>query len=228
MINIIWMVLLVGGITIGVLTGNTQAVTDALMSNAETGVELAMGLIGMMALWLGLMKIAEEAGLVKLIGNALKPIMKFLFPEVPKDHPAMGSMVMNIAANILGLGNAATPLGIKAMQELQELNEEKDTASNAMCMFLAINTSSVTLVASSVVAYRLAAGSKNPAEIIGPTLVATIASTLAAVVAVKVFEKFSKNKKAKNRYLDFLRNLLKDKKIIILLIRGSMFNKYYI
>ena len=196
MINIIWMVLLVGGITIGVLTGNTQ-VTDALMSNAETGVELAMGLIGMMALWLGLMKIAEEAGLVKLIGNALKPIMKFLFPEVPKDHPAMGSMVMNIAANILGLGNAATPLGIKAMQELQELNEEKDTASNAMCMFLAINTSSVTLVASSVIAYRLAAGSKNPAEIIGPTLVATIASTLAAVVAVKVFEKFSKNKKAK-------------------------------
>ena len=180
MINIIWMVLLVGGIT-----------------NAETGVELAMGLIGMMALWLGLMKIAEEAGLVKLIGNALKPIMKFLFPEVPKDHPAMGSMVMNIAANILGLGNAATPLGIKAMQELQELNEEKDTASNAMCMFLAINTSSVTLVASSVVAYRLAAGSKNPAEIIGPTLVATIASTLAAVVAVKVFEKFSKNKKTK-------------------------------
>jgi len=151
----------------------------------------------MMALWLGLMKIAEEAGLVKLIGNALKPIMKFLFPEVPKDHPAMGSMVMNIAANILGLGNAATPLGIKAMQELQELNEEKDTASNAMCMFLAINTSSVTLVASSVVAYRLAAGSKNPAEIIGPTLVATIASTLAAVVAVKVFEKFSKNKKTK-------------------------------
>ena len=197
MINIIWMVLLVGGIIIGVFTGNTQAVTDALMSNAETAVELSMGLIGMMALWLWLMKIAEEAGLVKLIGNALKPIMKFLFPDVPKDHPAMGSMVMNIAANILGLGNAATPLGIKAMQELQELNEEKDTASNAMCMFLAINTSSVTLVASSVVAYRLAAGSKNPAEIIGPTLVATIASTLAAVVAVKVFEKFSKNKKTK-------------------------------
>ena len=147
MINIIWMVLLVGGIIIGVFTGNTQAVTDALMSNADTAVELSMGLIGMMALWLGLMKIAEEAGLVKLIGNALKPAMKFLFPDVPKDHPAMGSMVMNIAANILGLGNAATPLGIKAMKELKDLNEEKDTASNAMCMFLAINTSSVTLVA---------------------------------------------------------------------------------
>ena len=123
--------------------------------------------------------------------------MKFLFPDVPKDHPAMGSMVMNISANILGLGNAATPLGIKAMKELQELNEEKDTASNALCMFLAINTSSVTLVASSVIAYRLAAGSNNPAEIIGPTIVATIASTIAAVIAVKLFEKFSKQKKSK-------------------------------
>ena len=108
MLNIIWVVLLVGGMIIGVLTGNTQAVTEAAMSNAETAVELAMGLIGMMALWLGIMKIAEEAGLVNLIGKALKPVMKFLFPEVPEEHPAMGSMVMNMAANILGLGNAAT------------------------------------------------------------------------------------------------------------------------
>ena len=123
--------------------------------------------------------------------------MKFLFPDVPKDHPAMGSMVMNISANILGLGNAATPLGIKAMKELQELNKEKDTASNAMCMFLAINTSSVTLVASSVIAYRLSAGSNNPAEIIGPTIVATTASTIAAIVATKLFEKLSKQNKSK-------------------------------
>ncbi len=194
MINIIWVVLLVGGIIVGMLTGNTQAVTDAMMSYADTGVELALGLIGMMALWLGIMKIAEEAGLVRVIGNALRPVMKFLFPEVPADHPAMGSMVMNMAANMLGLGNAATPLGIKAMQELQDLNEEKETASNSMCMFLAINTSSVTLVASGVVAYRLAAGSNNPASIIGPTLVATIASTIAAVIAVKIFEKVSKKK----------------------------------
>ena len=128
MLNIIWVVLLVGGMIIGVLTGNIQAVTEAAMSNAETAVELAMGLIGMMALWLGIMKIAEEAGLVNLIGKALKPVMKFLFPEVPEEHPAMGSMVMNMAANILGLGNAATPLGIKAMQELQTLNEDKETA----------------------------------------------------------------------------------------------------
>ncbi len=194
MINIIWAVMLVGGFIIGALTGNLQAVTDAAMSNAETGVELSLGLIGLMSLWLGIMKIAEKAGLIVKIGNALRPLMKFLFPELPADHPAVGSIVMNLAANILGLGNAATPLGIKAMKELQDCNEDKDTASNSMCMFLAINTSSVTLVASSVIAYRLAAGSTNPTEIIGPTIVATVASTVAAVIAVKLFEKVARNK----------------------------------
>ncbi len=201
MINIIWMVLLVGGFIIGALTGNLQTVTDAAISNAETGVELAMGLIGVMALWLGIMKIAEKGGLIVIIGNAMRPIMKFLFPELPSDHPAVGSIVMNMAANLLGLGNAATPLGIKAMKELQDLNEDKDTASNSMCMFLAINTSSVTLIASSVIAYRSAAGSANPTEIIGPTIVATVASTTAAIIAAKLFEKASKKKaasKAKN------------------------------
>jgi len=202
MLNIIWVVLLVSGIIIGAFTGNIQAVTDAIMSYADTGVELALGLIGMMSLWLGIMKIAEKSGLVLLIGKALRPIMKFLFPEVPEDHPAMGSMVMNISANILGLGNAATPLGIKAMKELQELNDDKETASNSMCMFLAINTSSVTLIASSVIAYRLSAGSKNPTEIIGPTIIATLASTIAAVIAAKTFEKLAKKKKSINTVKD--------------------------
>ena len=202
MLNIIWVVLLVSGIIIGAFTGNIQAVTDAIMSYADTGVELALGLIGMMSLWLGIMKIAEKSGLIVLIGKALRPIMKFLFPEVPEDHPAMGSMVMNISANILGLGNAATPLGIKAMKELQELNDDKETASNSMCMFLAINTSSVTLIASSVIAYRLSAGSKNPTEIIGPTIIATLASTIAAVIAAKTFEKLAKKKKSINSVKD--------------------------
>ena len=202
MLNIIWVVLLVSGIIIGAFTGNIQAVTDAIMSYADTGVELALGLIGMMSLWLGIMKIAEKSGLILLIGKALRPIMKFLFPEVPEDHPAMGSMVMNISANILGLGNAATPLGIKAMKELQELNDDKETASNSMCMFLAINTSSVTLIASSVIAYRLSAGSKNPTEIIGPTIIATLASTIAAVIAAKTFEKLAKKKKSINTVKD--------------------------
>ena len=202
MLNIIWVVLLVSGIIIGAFTGNIQAVTDAIMSYADTGVELALGLIGMMSLWLGIMKIAEKSGLIVLIGKALRPIMKFLFPEVPEDHPAMGSMVMNISANILGLGNAATPLGIKAMKELQELNEDKETASNSMCMFLAINTSSVTLIASSVIAYRLSAGSNNPTEIIGPTIIATLASTIAAIIAVKIFEKVAKKKKSTSNVQD--------------------------
>ena len=202
MLNIIWVVLLVSGIIIGAFTGNIQAVTDAIMSYADTGVELAIGLIGMMSLWLGIMKIAEKSGLILLIGKALRPVMKFLFPEVPEDHPAMGSMVMNISANILGLGNAATPLGIKAMKELQELNDDTETASNSMCMFLAINTSSVTLIASSVIAYRLSAGSKNPTEIIGPTIIATLASTIAAVIAAKTFEKLAKKKKSINTVKD--------------------------
>ncbi len=196
MINVIWAVLLVGGFIIGALTGNLQAVTDAAISNAETGVDLSLGLIGVMALWLGIMKIAEKSGLIIKIGNAMRPLMKFLFPEVPSDHPAIGAIVMNLAANLFGLGNAATPLGIKAMKELQELNEDKESASNSMCMFLAINTSSVTLVASTVIAYRSSAGSINPTSIIGPTLIATVASTTAAIIAVKLFEKAARKKAA--------------------------------
>ncbi|MGE5605991.1 MAG: nucleoside recognition domain-containing protein [Bacteroidota bacterium] len=192
MINYIWLALIViGGLT-AILQGNAQAVTDAAIESANTAVELSLGLVGVMSLWLGMMKLAEKAGIVNAIGRLLKPIMKRLFPEVPPEHPAMGSMVMNMAANLLGLGNAATPLGIKAMKELQELNPDKDTASNSMCMFLAINTSSVTLIASTVIAYRVAAGSKNPAEIIGPTIIASIFGTLVAIIAAKLLEKFSR------------------------------------
>lgn len=192
MINYIWLALIViGGLT-AILQGNAQAVTDAAIESANTAVELSLGLVGVMSLWLGLMKLAEKAGIVNAVGRLLKPVMKRLFPEVPPDHPAMGSMVMNMAANLLGLGNAATPLGIKAMKELQELNPDKDTASDSMCMFLAINTSSVTLIASTVIAYRVAAGSKNPAEIIGPTIIASIFGTLVAIIAAKLLEKFSR------------------------------------
>ena len=150
-----------------------------------------------MALWLGLMKIAEEAGIVRGMGLLMKPIMVKLFPEVPADHPAMGSIVANMAANFFGLGNAATPLGIKAMQELQDLNENKEEASNAMVMFLAINTSSVTLISSSTIAYRSAAGAANPADIIAPTIVATVVSTTVAIVACKLLEKLPKYKREK-------------------------------
>ncbi len=191
MINYIWLALIVIGVLTAIFQGNVQVVTDAAIESANTAVELAIGLVGVMTLWLGLMKLAEKAGIINLIGKLLKPIMKLLFPEVPEDHPAMGSMIMNMAANLLGLGNAATPLGIKAMKELQELNEDKKTATNSMCMFLAINTSSVTLIASTVIAYRVAAGSGNPTEIIGPTIIASVFGTIVAIISAKILEKFS-------------------------------------
>ena len=197
MINFIWCGMIVIGIVVGVLTGNIEAVSTAAIEWAETAVELSLGLIGVMALWLGLMKIAEEAGIVRGMGLLVKPIMVRLFPEVPADHPAMGSIVANMAANFFGLGNAATPLGIKAMQELQDLNENKEEASNAMVMFLAINTSSVTLISSSTIAYRSAAGAANPADIIAPTIVATVVSTTVAIVACKLLEKLPKYKREK-------------------------------
>lgn len=189
MINVIWFLLLAIGIVVGVANGRTQEVTEAAIDSAETAVELAIGLIGIMALWLGIMKIAEEGGLVRLLAKAVKPVMVRLFPDVPAEHPAMGSMLMNIAANILGLGNAATPLGLKAMIELQKINPHKETASNAMCTFLALNTSSLTLIPATIIGLRAAADSQNPTEVIGPIIVATTASTIAAIIAVKLLEK---------------------------------------
>ena len=197
MINYIWCGMIIIGIIVGTLTGNIEVVSTAAIEWAETAVELSLGLIGVMALWLGLMKIAEEAGIVRGMGLLMKPIMAKLFPEVPADHPAMGSIVANMAANFFGLGNAATPLGIKAMQELQDLNENKDEASNAMVMFLAINTSSITLISSSIIAYRSAAGAANPADVIGPTIIATAVSTTVAIIACKVLEKLPKYKREK-------------------------------
>lgn len=192
MINFIWAGLLIVGIVVGAFTGNLEAVTNAAIDSAKLGVDLALGLIGVMALWLGLMKIAEESGLVEKLAKALKPLMIKIFPEVPAEHPAMGAIIMNIAANMLGLGNAATPLGLKAMQELQKLSDDKETATNAMVTFLAINTSSVTIIPASTIAILATAGSMNPTEIIGPTLVATIVSTTVAIILSKVFQKLPK------------------------------------
>lgn len=192
MINYIWAALIIIGFIVGIFTGNVEAVTEAAVENAKTAVELAMGLIGAMALWLGIMKIAEDSGLVEKIARGLRPITVRLFPDVPADHPAMGAMMMNISANILGLGNAATPLGLKAMQELQELNEQKDTATDAMVMFLAINTSSVTLIPATTISILSAAGATNPTNIIGPTIIATTVSTIVAIIATKMLGRLPK------------------------------------
>ncbi len=167
-----------------------NAVTnEGIFGSAKTAVELAIGLIGIMALWLGLMKIAEQSGLVSKIARLLKPLMTRLFPDVPADHPAMGAMVMNISANMLGLANAATPLGLKAMEELNKLNPKAGTATDAMCTFLVINTSNVQLIPATVIAIRAASGSSNPAEILAPVLIATCVSLIVGVTVVKLLGK---------------------------------------
>ena len=176
-------------VIVGILTGNIDAVTQAAIDMAKTAVEIAIGLIGIMALWLGTMKIAEESGLIRIIARAIRPITIRLFPDVPEDHPAIGSIILNMAANLLGLGNAATPLGLKAMEELQELNPEKDTATNAMCTFLAINTSSVQLILPATVVALMGAAAN---QIFITTILATGLSTITAIVTVRFLEKLKR------------------------------------
>lgn len=188
MINFIWAALLIVGFVVGAMTGKLDLVTNAAIDSAKSAIELAIGLVGVMALWLGIMKIAEDSGLIKGIAKVLRPFMVLLFPDVPPEHPAMGAMIMNISANVLGMGNAATPFGLKAIEELQKLNRKKDTATNAMVTFLAINTSSVTLIPASTIAILSAAGAINPTEIIGPTIMATTISTTVAIIASKTLQ----------------------------------------
>lgn len=167
-----------------------REITSAALNYASTAVNIALGLIGVMALWLGVMNVADEAGLIKIIAKALTPVTKRLFPDVPTDHPAMGSMIMNISANMLGLSNAATPFGLKAMEELDKLNPEKGTATNAMCTFLAINTAGMTLIPATAIAIRAAAGSSDPAIIIGTSLFGSTCATIVGVTSAKIMEKF--------------------------------------
>jgi spore maturation protein SpmA/spore maturation protein SpmB len=167
-----------------------KTLSAAMVDSATGSVELALGLIGVMTLFLGLMKVAEAGGLLTVLARLIRPLMVRLFPDVPPDHPAMGAMILNMSANALGLGNAATPFGIRAMQELDNLNEHKGTATNAMVLFLAINTSNVTLLPTGVIALRAAAGSADPAGILSTTLFATLCSTITAICAAKAYQGF--------------------------------------
>lgn len=168
-----------------------ELLSKAMVDSAGGAVELAIGLVGVMALFLGLMKVAEAGGMLNIIARLIRPLMVRLFPDVPPDHPAMGAMILNLAANALGLGNAATPFGIRAMQELDKLNPERGTATDSMALFLAINTSSVTLLPTGVIALRAAAGSSDPAAILPTTLFATIGSTTVAIMASKLYQRFA-------------------------------------
>jgi spore maturation protein SpmA len=190
-INVIWLYLILLSILTAAYSGTMDVITKASFDAAKNAVMLAIALIGAMALWLGIMKVAENAGLMQIVSRAIRPIMTWLFPDVPANHPAMSAMIMNIAANMLGLGNAATPMGIKAMSELDKLNQRKGTASNAMCLFLAINTSNISLLPLGVIAVRAAAGAKNPGSILIPTIIATSCATLCGITLAKFFARRS-------------------------------------
>jgi spore maturation protein A len=190
MLNYIWFGLMAVAIVVAAINGTAEAVTRGAVESASGAVQIAIGLVGIMTLWLGMMRVAEAAGLVSVIGRALRPLLRWLFPEVPPGHPAGGAIVLAMAANMLGLNNAATPLGIKAMEELQALNPDKTTATNAMVTLMAVTTAGVQLIPASMIGVLAAAGSTNPTAIIGPTIVATFVGTAAAVIASRLLQRF--------------------------------------
>ena len=190
MLNYIWFGLMATAFVVAAFHGTVDGVTRGAMESASSAVQIAIGLVGIMTLWLGIMRVAEAAGLVTLLGRALRPILRLMFPEVPPDHPAAGAIVVAVAANMLGLNNAATPLGIKAMEELQALNPDKDSASNAMVTFLAMTTSGVQLIPATMIGVLAAAGSQQPTAIIAPSIIATFVGTVAAVLCAKVLQRF--------------------------------------
>ncbi|MBP1907520.1 spore maturation protein A [Paenibacillus turicensis] len=192
MVNKIWLALILIGFIFAALKGDINIVTQAAFEGATTGVTVCFGLISVLVFWLGIMQLAQDSGLVSKISKLLGPVVSFLFPDVPKNHPAMGYILSNMSANLLGLGNAATPMGIRAMQELQELNPDKETASAAMCTLLALNTASITLIPTTLIAIRLNYHSANPTEIVGSTLLATAIATMAAIMADRWYRRKTK------------------------------------
>lgn len=189
--NYIFYALIVSSIIIGAINGKLPDVVNSILTGAEKSVQIAFSLIGIMAFWLGIMKIAEKSGVVEFIAKIIKPITRRLFNEIPSEDPAIGNIAMNFSANALGLTNAATPMGIMAMQDLQKHNVNKKTASNAMCMFLAMNTASFQLVPVAVIAILVGVGYKNPTEIIAPTLIVTSFTFISAILLAKIFQRFS-------------------------------------
>lgn len=189
--NLIWTLLIVLSVGVALQSGadGAERITLGLVKGAADAVTFAFGLIGILAFWSGMLRVAEEAGLTRLVGRLLSPVVAKLFPEIPKDHPANASIIMALTANILGLGNAATPLGLKAMEDLARLNPVPGVASNAMCTFLALTTSSLTLIPGTVIAVRAAAGSNSPGAIVGTTIAATLVSTFVAVAVDRWFQR---------------------------------------
>ena len=197
-LNYIWIAFFIIAFVVGLIRliffGDTEIfplMMNGTFDMAKTGFEISIGLTGVMTLWMGLMKVGESGGIIGLMSKAVGPLFRRLFPEIPKDHPAVGSMMMNIAANMLGLDNAATPLGLKAMTQLQELNKDKDTASNSMIMFLVLNASGLTIIPISIMVFRTQAGAADPSDVFIPILLATFCSTLTGIIAVSLFQRIN-------------------------------------
>jgi spore maturation protein A len=187
MVNYVWVAMTVIGIVFALFNGTMEDVNKAVFSGAKEAVTLCIGLISVLVFWLGMMRIAEESGLLEKLSKLFRPLVKRLFPEVPVNHPAMGYMLSNMISNMFGLGNAATPMGIKAMEELKKLNGGKNSASRSMVTFLAINTASITIIPTTVIAIRMTYNSGSPTEIVVPTIIATILSAMGAILIDRYF-----------------------------------------
>ncbi|MFO7289452.1 spore maturation protein A [Planifilum fulgidum] len=187
MVNHIWLWMILSGVVAAAAQGRVDLVTRAALAGAKEAVAVCIGLISVLVFWMGMMRIAQDAGLLEKLARMLRPVVRFLFPSVPPNHPAMGYILSNISANLFGLGNAATPMGIKAMEELKKMNPDSKTASPAMCTLLALNTSGFTLIPTTIIGLRMKYGSADPAEIIGTTLLATLCSTLVAILLDRWF-----------------------------------------
>jgi len=192
MLNVIWLVLIVISVAVAAVNGRIEVISQASFEGAKTGITVCFGLLSVLVFWMGMMKIAEKSGLLDLLSKALSPLVQILFPDVPKGHPAIGYILSNMSANLLGLGNAATPMGIKAMEELQKINPNKQKASPAMCTLLAINTASITLIPTTMIAIRMQYGSANPADIVGTTLLASFLATVFAVMLDRFYRSIYK------------------------------------
>lgn len=190
MINYIWFVMIFLGLIVGIFTGNGEGISNAIIGSIDSTVSFIIGLVGLMCFWCGVMKVAEKSGFTEKLAKLMKPILKLIFKESAKDEKALGAIVMNITANMMGLGNAATPFGIKAMEEMDRLNNEKGRASNDMALFLVLNAACIQLVPSTVLSIRAAAGSTNPGAIILPAIISTGTAAIVGVICCKILQRY--------------------------------------
>jgi len=190
LINYVWFIMIFLGILVGLITGNGEIISNSIIKTADSTVSLIIGLVGIMCFWCGVMKVAEKSGFTQKLAKVLKPILKLIFKEAAKDEKALGAIVMNITANMMGLGNAATPFGIKAMEEMNRLNKEKGRASNDMALFLVLNAACIQLIPSTVISIRAATGSSNPGAIIIPAVIASTIAAIAGTIYSKILQRY--------------------------------------